>query len=106
MPPVVMHNVLFSIQLLTNYLPVFRKKCVEGIRVDEKRCASYVDRNPALATFLSPKNGYLEASKVAKQALDEGRSVKEITLEKGLLKPEDLERTFDPKRLVGKPRSE
>jgi len=100
MTPVIMYNVLFSIELLTNYLPVFRKKCIEGIAVDEKRCAQYLKKNPALATFLSPHIGYLEASKIAKQALEEGRSVKEIALEKGLLKPEELERIFDPKRLL------
>jgi aspartate ammonia-lyase len=100
MTPVIMYNVLFSIELLTNYLPAFRKKCVEGIAVDEKRCAEYLEKNPALATFLSPHIGYLEASKIAKQALEEGRSVKEIALEKGLLKPKELERIFDPKRLL------
>jgi aspartate ammonia-lyase len=100
MTPVIMYNVLFSIELLTNYLPVFRKKCVEGIAVDEKRCAEYLEKNPALATFLSPHIGYLEASKIAKQALEEGRSVKEIALEKALLKPEELEKIFDSKRLL------
>ena len=105
MTPLIMHNVLFSIQVLTNFLPVFRKKCVEGIRVDEKRCAAYLEKNPALATFLAPRIGYLEASKIAKQAVEQGRSVKEVALEKGLLKPEDLERVLDPKKLLRKKRS-
>ncbi len=100
MMPVIMHNVLFSVQLLTNFLPVFRRKCVEGITVNEKRCAQYLENNPALATFLSPHIGYLEAAKIAKQALEEGRSVKEIALEKGLLKPEILEKILDPKKLL------
>ena len=100
MTPVIMYNMLFSIELLTNSLPVFRRKCVEGIAVDEKRCAEYLEKNPALATFLSPHIGYLEASKIAKQALEEGRSVKEIALEKELLKPEEIERIFNPKRLL------
>jgi len=100
MTPVIMYNVLSSIQLLTNYLPVFSKKCVEGITVNKKRCAQYLDKNPSLATLLSPYIGYLEASKIAKQALKEGRSVKEIALEKGLLKPEELERIFSTKRLL------
>ncbi len=104
MTPVIMHNVLFSIQLLANYLPVFRRKCVEGITVDEKRCALYLEKNPSLATFLSPHIGYLEASKIAKQALEQGRSVKEIALEKGLLKPDDLERILNPKRLLSEKR--
>jgi aspartate ammonia-lyase len=100
MMPVIVHNMLFSIQILTSYLPVFRTKCVEGITVNEKRCAQYLEKNPALATFLSPHIGYLEAAKIAKQALEEGRSVKEIALKKGLLKPEELERILDPKRLL------
>jgi aspartate ammonia-lyase len=102
MTPVIMHNVLSSIQLLTNYLPVFREKCVEGITVDEKRCAQYLDKNPSLATYLSPHIGYMEASKIAKQALKEGRSVKEIAVEKGLLKAEELEKIFNTKRLLSK----
>jgi aspartate ammonia-lyase len=102
MMPVIMHNILFSIRILTNYLPIFRRKCVEGISVNEKRCAQYLEKNPALATFLSPHIGYLEAAKIAKQALEEGRSVKEIVLEKGVLKPEELDRILDPKRLFNK----
>jgi len=100
MMPVIMHNMLFSIQILNSYLPIFRTKCVEGITVNEKRCAQYLDKNPALATFLSPKIGYLEAAKIAKQALEEGRSVKEIVLEKGLITSKELERIFDPKQLL------
>jgi fumarate hydratase, class II len=102
MSTVIMHNMLFSIQLLSNFLPVFRKRCVEGIRVDENRCASYLEKNPALATLLSPKIGYLEAAKIAEQALEQGRSVKEVALEKGLLKAEELEKMLDPKRLSAK----
>jgi aspartate ammonia-lyase len=104
MTPVMMYNTLFSIELLTNFLPVFRRKCVEGITVNKKRCAQYLEKNPALATFLSPHIGYLEASKIAKQALEQGRSVREIALEKGLLKPEELDRILDPKRLLSEKR--
>ena len=106
MMPVIMHNILFSIRILTDYLPVFRRKCVEGITVNEKRCYKYLEKNPALATFLSPHIGYLEAAKVAKQALEEGRSVKEIALEKGLFTTEEIERILDPKRLLNKNSSE
>jgi aspartate ammonia-lyase len=102
MTPVIMHNILFSIQILNNFLPVFRKKCVEGITVDEKRCAQYLEKNPALATLLAPKIGYLEAAKIAKQALEEGRSVKEVALEEGLLSSEELEKLLDPKMLLSK----
>ena len=104
MTPVMMHNILESIQLLANYLPVFREKCVEGIVVDEKRCLSYVEKNPSLAVFLSPYIGYLEASKIAKQALEQNRSVKELAIEKGLLTPEEARKIFNRKFLLGKRR--
>ena len=100
MTPVIMHNIHSSIQILTNYLPVFRKKCVEGIKVNKKRCEQYIDKNPSLATLLAPRIGYLEASKIAKQALEEGRSVKEIALEKKLLKAKEIEEIFSQKRAL------
>jgi aspartate ammonia-lyase len=104
MTPVMMHNILQSIQLLTNFLPVFTENCVEKIRVDEKRCVSYVENNPSLAVFLSPYIGYLEASKIAKKALEEKRSIREIAREKGILTPEQIEEIFNPDFLLGKRR--
>ena len=100
MTPAIVYNLHFSIQILTNYLPVFRKKCVEGITVNEKRCNDYLEKNPSLATLLSPYIGYLEAAKLAKQAQQECRSVKEIALEKGLLKPAEIEKIFSRKNLL------
>ena len=100
MTPTIMYNMLFSIQILANYIPVFTKKCVKGITVDEKRCEQYLEKNPSLATLLAPKIGYLEAAKIAKQAQKENRTVKEVALEKGLLKPEELDRIFSRKNLL------
>ena len=100
MTPTIMYNMLFSIQILANYIPVFTKKCVKGITVDEKRCEQYLEKNPSLATLLAPKIGYLEAAKIAKQAQAENRSVKETALDKGLLKPEELEKIFSRKNLL------
>jgi aspartate ammonia-lyase len=104
MMPVMMHNLLESIQLLSNFLPVFAKKCVEGISVDVVRCAGYVDKNPSLAVFLSPCIGYLEAAKIAKQALEEKRSVKEVAVEKGALKPDQAKEVFSQDFLLGRKR--
>jgi aspartate ammonia-lyase len=99
MTPAVAYNMLFSIQILSNYLPAFTDKCVRGIKVDEKRCEQYLEKNPSLATLLAPKIGYLEAAKIAKQAQAENRTVKEVALEKGLPQ-EELERIFSRKNLL------
>jgi len=104
MTPVMIHNILQSIQILTNYLPVFTKKCVEGIKVDKKRCASYVENNPSLAVYLSPHIGYLEASKIAKQSLEQKRSVKELATEKGILKRKQAEQIFKHEFMLGEKR--
>jgi aspartate ammonia-lyase len=100
MTPAIAYNILFSIQILSNYIPVFTEKCVKGIKVDEKRCEQYLEKNPSLATLLAPKIGYLEAAKIAKQAQAENRTVKEVALEKGLLKPEEMEKIFSRKNLL------
>jgi fumarate hydratase class II len=100
MTPAIAYNMLFSIQILSNCLKSFTEKCVKGITVNEKRCEEYLEKNPSLATFLAPKIGYLNAAKIAKQAQVENRTVKEVALEKGLLKPEELEKIFNPKNLL------
>ncbi len=100
MTPTIMYNLLFSIQILSNYIPVFTSKCVKGITVNEKQSNQFLEKNPSLATLLSPYIGYLEAAKVAKQAQLENRSVKEIALEKKLLKPEEIEKIFSRKNLL------
>jgi aspartate ammonia-lyase len=51
MTPTIMYNMLFSIQILSNYIPVFIEKCVQGITVNEKQCELYLDKNPSLATL-------------------------------------------------------
>lgn len=100
MTPSIMYNMLFSIQILDNYIPVFTRKCIQGITVNEKQCSQNLEKNPSLATLLSPYVGYLEAAKIAKQAQAENRSVREIALEKKLLKPEELGKIFSRKNLL------
>jgi aspartate ammonia-lyase len=102
MMPAMMYNLLQSIQLLGNFLPAFTTKCVEGITVDATKCAGYVDKNPSLAVYLSPAIGYLEAAKIAEQSLEEKRSIKEIALEKGVLKSEQAKEIFEKDFLLGK----
>jgi aspartate ammonia-lyase len=104
MMPLMMYNILQSIQILANFLPVFSKKCLDGIEVNEERCNSYVEKNPSLAVFLSPHIGYLEAGKIAKMALEQNRSIKEITIERGILPKAKAEEIFGKETLLGKKR--
>ena len=98
MTPVMIHNLLESVALLTSYLPVFRERCVKGIRANREKCTSYLELNPSLATLLNPRIGYALAAELAKEAFDRGISVKHLSVEKGILTQEEADELFDPKK--------
>ncbi len=100
MMPVMAHNLLMSAEILKNAVGVFRIKCVEGIMANEKRCREYVDKSLGIATALNQHIGYLNAAEVAKEALKTGKSVAEVTREKGYLSEEEFRKVFDPMRLT------
>jgi len=97
MTPVITYNILQCIAILINYLPVFRKHCVEGIKANEDRCRSYLDLNPSLATLLSPKIGYLKAAEIAKESWEKKIPVAELAVTKGIITQEEAKEIFDQK---------
>ena len=95
MMPVMIHNVVFAMTLLTNAAHVFADRCIRGIEADEAQCAHWLERSPALVTALAPKLGYAESAKLAKEAVASGLTVKELVVKKGLLKGKELEEVLD-----------
>jgi len=106
MNPVMIHNILESMVLLNNYLPVFIEKCVSGIEADEAKCRSYLEKNPSIATFLDPHIGYMKSAEIAKEALRRNMSVRDLVVEKGILTPEQIEQIFDWEFLIGRKKSD
>jgi aspartate ammonia-lyase len=106
MNPVMIHNILESMVLLNNYIPIFIEKCVSGIEADEARCRSYLDKNPSIATFLDPHIGYMKSAEIAKEALKRNMSVRDLVIEKGVLTKEDVERIFDIEFLIGRKKAD
>ncbi len=100
MTPIMTHSVLESVNILSNFLPVFGKKCVDGIAVSRECCKDYLERNSSMATYLVPKIGYAKASEVAKEAMKRRRPVIEIALERKLITKKEAKELFDPKRLM------
>lgn len=94
MVPVITYNIMQSMRLLTNYLPVFVERCVRGITADEERCRSYLKFNPALATLLSPRIGYQRAAEIVREALERRIPVADLAVEKGILTPEEARDLF------------
>lgn len=102
MTPVITSNILESIDLLTSYLPIFQKRCVEGIQAHEERCKAYLEFNPILATFLTPKIGYLKAAEIANESLDRRLPVKDIAIVKGILSKEEADKLLKTEKLLKK----
>jgi len=97
--PLMTCNILESIALLTNYLPVFQERCVEGIKANEDRCRAYLELNPILVTFLVPKIGYLKAAELAKEALERRVPVAEVAVMRGVLSKEEADELLGKKLL-------
>jgi aspartate ammonia-lyase len=95
MMPVIAHNLLFTMLLLTNASRVFAERCVEGIEADRAQCEYWLERSPALVTALAPRIGYAEAAKLAKEAVAKNVTVRQLVMEKGVLKGKDLEAVLD-----------
>ena len=95
MMPVIAHNLLFSMLILSNATQVLAERCVEGIEADAAQCAHWLERSPALVTALAPKIGYAEAAKLAKEAVAKNMTVRQLVKEKGLLKGKELEEVLD-----------
>jgi fumarate hydratase class II len=100
MMPVMAHNLLQSISLLASASLLFAQKCVRGLKANEQRCREMIERSLAMATALSPHIGYDAAAKIAREAYEKGKTVREVALEKKVLPGEKLEKILDPWRMT------
>jgi fumarate hydratase class II len=96
MMPVMAHDLLESIRLLTNVVDVFCEKCVAGIKANKARCEELVELSMAMVTALAPKIGYDRAAEIAKESVQTGKTVRELCLEKKILPEKELARVLDP----------
>jgi fumarate hydratase class II len=96
MMPVMAHDLLESIRLLSHACDVFCEKCVTGITANKARCEELVELSMAMATSLAPKIGYDRAAEIAKESVKTGKTVRQICLEKKVLPKDELNRALDP----------
>jgi aspartate ammonia-lyase len=91
MMPLAAFELLFSAEILTNYLPVFARTCVDGIRANPARLERYLVGSAALATVLTPRFGYLKVAELLHDAERLGRPLADLLVERGLLSPAEVE---------------
>ncbi len=95
MMPMMAHNLLQSIELLSNAAAVLNEKCVAGLEADAERASELLERNIIIITALAPKIGYDLAADIAKTAFAENRGVREVAAEKSGLSAAELEAALD-----------
>ena len=103
MMPVIGYNLLQEIEILAGGIKSFNKRCLKDITADAERCQYYAERSPSLATALSPHIGYAQAAELAKEALKNNQSVKELALSKKIMDVDKLEKILDISSLVNNP---
>ena len=100
MMPVMAQNLLESIRLLTTASSILRERCIEGIQANEARCQELIEWSISMVTSLAPIIGYETASKIAKQSIETGKTVRQLCEEMEVLPPDQLERALDPARMA------
>lgn len=100
MEPVIAYNLLQSIKIMTNVFKVFNKYCLQGITANKERMENYVNHSVGVITAINPHVGYETAASIAKEAIQSGRPVREIVLERGVLTKEELDIILHPREMT------
>ncbi len=98
--PLIAHNILQSIDLLSDSSKNFAKFCVKGIRADLKKINYDLNNSLMLVTALAPKIGYDNAAKIAKSALKNNTTLKSEAMKTGLISAKDFDKIVDPKKMT------
>jgi len=108
MLPMLARNLLESIRLLANVSRLLADRCVDGITANESRARAYAESSPSIATPLNRYFGYEEAATIAKQALAEGKTIRQVVIERGhvaegRISEEELDRVLDVLSMTRRP---
>ena len=102
--PLIIHNILQSIEIMADSAKTFALYCVKGIKADKKRIKYLLDNSLMLVTALTPKIGYDKAARIAKDAHKKGTTLKEEVISSGFLDEREYDKIMDP-MLMTKPKS-
>ncbi|MFJ2548367.1 class II fumarate hydratase [Pseudomonas sp. NPDC087612] len=98
--PVIIHNLLQSIELLADGCSNFQQHCIAGIEPDPEQMAAHLERGLMLVTALNPHIGYDKAAEIAKKAYSEGTTLREAALSLGYLSNEQFDQWVRPEKML------
>lgn len=100
MEPVIVQSLFESIEMLKNGMNTLNRRCITGITANREHCRSMVENSIGIVTALNPYIGYEASTELAKDALENNRSVYELVLEKNLLSKEKLDEILSPENMI------
>ncbi|MEA2761717.1 MAG: hypothetical protein QOD47_1001 [Gemmatimonadaceae bacterium] len=100
MMPVIAHNVLFSMMILTNSARVFADKTVKGIEANVEQCEYWLERSAALATALAPQIGYARAAELSKQSVKENVLIRDLVKREKVLPAKEIDEVLDLRKMT------
>jgi len=100
MMPLIAHNLLQSIGLLSGAVRAFEENCLQGLEADRERCEGLIEESLAMCTALAPVVGYDRAAEIAKQAYQNGKTVRDVARESLDMDEDELERLLDPRPMT------
>ena len=98
--PVLFRHLFESIDTLKEAAATLTKHCITGITANKGQCEEYIEKSVGISTALCPYIGYAKSAEIAKKSLKTGISVKELVLEEGLLKEEELKEILKPEKMT------
>ncbi|BBH19716.1 aspartate ammonia-lyase [Paenibacillus baekrokdamisoli] len=96
MEPVLVFNLLQSLSMMNQVFIAFRTYCLEGIQANVEQCKAYVDKSVGIITALNPHLGYEVVARIAREAIETGRPVRELCLLYNVLTEKELDLILDP----------
>jgi len=100
MLPVMAHNILESISLLSSSTRIFEEKLIIGLDANTEKLDENIQKNSILVTALVPKIGYDKAAEVAKEAVSKNVTIKEVLVEKALIPENEIDELLDVEKLI------
>jgi len=98
--PMIAHNLLFSMRILSSACRAFADRCVDGLEANRERCEELIEKSLMMCTALAPKIGYDASAKLAQEAYKTGKTVRQLALERNLLPKEELDRLLDARKMT------
>ena len=100
MMPIISHNINEMMIVMIGAVDAFTDRCVAGLIINKENAEAWLAKNPILVTALNPIIGYIKGAEVAKKALAENRSIREIVVELGYMTEDEAAAALDARAMT------